>query len=166
MKVIVCLPYLSTAPRHHGTASEVATVEFLRLQGVAFPKVFDWSSSTSNQVSSEYIITEEDPGRELEDTWYTITVQERMKIVEKIVDIEKILFAIQFPADGSLYFKVSLEENIITVSIPPNADCGETDRACIRPSTELLCWYQKRDELTINRGPCKKPLALRYLKSV
>jgi hypothetical protein len=166
MKVIVRLPYPSTAPRNYGIASEVATMEFLRLQGVPIPKVFDWSSSTSNQVGSEYIIMEKVPGKELEDTWYTMTVEERMDVVEKIVGIERLLFAIRFPASGSIYFKESLDPNITTVGMSPNVNCREQDRFCIGPSTELLWWYQKRDELTVNRGPCKRPSILHYLKII
>jgi hypothetical protein len=166
MKVIVRLPYPSTAPRNYGIASEVATMEYLQLHGVPIPKVFDWSSSTSNQVGSGYIIMGKVPGKELEHTWYSMTVQEKMDVVEKIVNIEKILFAIQFPASGSLYFKESLDSSIKTVDISPNVDCRELDRFCIGPSTELLWWYQKRDELAVNRGPCKRSFMLRYTKSI
>ncbi|OJD22272.1 hypothetical protein ACJ73_06381 [Blastomyces percursus] len=153
LKVIARLPYPSTVPRVYGTASEVATMEFLRLHGVSIPKVFDWNSSTSNQVGCEYIIMEKVPGKELEHTWYTMTLQERMGVVEKIVDIEKILFAIQLPASGSLYFKSSLGANIKKVDMPPDFGLGERDKFCIGPSTELPWWYQKRDELPVNRGP-------------
>lgn len=164
MKVIVRIPYPSTVPRKYGIASEVATMEFLRLHGVPIPKVFDWNSSTSNQVGSEYIIMEKVPGKELEDTWYTMTLQERMDVVEKIVDIEKILFAIRFPASGSLYFKDSLGANITRADISSDVSYGETDKFCIGPSTELLWWYQRRDELAVNRGPCKRPLIYAILK--
>jgi hypothetical protein len=37
-KVIARLPYPSTIPRRYGVASEVATMEFLRLYGVPFPR--------------------------------------------------------------------------------------------------------------------------------
>ena len=167
-KVIVRLPYRSTIPRNYGIASEVATMEFLRLHGVPIPKVFDWSSSTSNEVGSEYIIMERVPGKELKDTWYTMTMEERMKVMEKIVNIEKVLFAIQFPASGSIYYKDSLNATTETVDIPSDSDLREMDKFCIGPSTELLWWYQKRDELGVNRGPCKnfwiRPF-LKYLTS-
>jgi hypothetical protein len=94
-------------------------------------------------------------GKELEDTWYTMTLEERMDVVKKIVDIEKILFAVRFPASGSLYFKESLGPNITTVDMSPDVSHGDTDKFCIGPSTELLWWYQRRDELAVNRGPCK-----------
>ncbi|KAH8732353.1 phosphotransferase family protein [Phaeosphaeriaceae sp. PMI808] len=153
MKVIVRLPYPSTVPRKYGIASEVATMEFLRAHGVPIPKVFDWSSSISNQIGSEYIIMEKVPGKELSATWYTMTLSERMDAVEKIVDIERILFAIRFPASGSLYFKESLEDHITAIDMPPDISLKVPDKFCIGPSTELLWWYQKREELAINRGP-------------
>ncbi|KAF2492391.1 phosphotransferase family protein [Lophium mytilinum] len=153
VKVIARLPYPSTVPRTYGIASEVATMEYLRLHGVPVPRVFDWSSSTSNQVGSEYIIMERVPGKELEETWYTMTLQERRDMMEKIVDVEKILFAIRFPAIGSLYLKESLRDGIVKVDLPPDATHRETDRFCIGPSTEFLWWYSRRGELAVDRGP-------------
>lgn len=41
LKVIARLPDPSTILQKYGIASEVATMEFLRLQGVPIPKVFD-----------------------------------------------------------------------------------------------------------------------------
>jgi hypothetical protein len=41
MRVIVRLPYPSTVPLESGIASEVATMEYLRLHGLPIPKVFD-----------------------------------------------------------------------------------------------------------------------------
>lgn len=78
---------------------------FLRLHGLLISKDFDWSSSAFNRVGSEYVIMEKVLGKELGDIWYTITSQERMNVVEKIVNIENILFAIRFPASGSLCIK-------------------------------------------------------------
>jgi hypothetical protein len=63
MQVIVRLPYPSTSPRTYGIANEIATMEFLRLYGVPIPKFFDWSSSTSNNVGSEYNIVERVSGK-------------------------------------------------------------------------------------------------------
>jgi hypothetical protein len=154
-KVIARLPYPCTIPRKYGIASEVATMDFLRLHGIPIPNVLDWGSSASNDVGSEYIIMERASGKELEGTWYTMTPQERMSIVEKIVDIEKLLFSIQFPASGSLYYRDTLDPGIEKEDIASNPDLGITEKFCIGPSTEFLWWYQRRDELLVNRGPCK-----------
>ncbi len=157
LKVIARLPYPCTIPRKYGIASEVATMEFLRIHGIPIPKILDWSSSASNQLGSEYIIMERVSGRELADTWHTMTFKERMAVVEKIVDIERLLFGIQFPASGSLFFKESLDPDVKSVDMPEDNSLKDVGRFCIGPSTEYLWWYQKRNELAANRGPCKHP---------
>jgi hypothetical protein len=132
-------------------------MEFLRLHGIPIPKVFDWSSSPSNKVGSEYIVMERVQGRELADTWYTMTFEERMAVIEKIVDVERVLFGVQFPASGSLFFKDSLNAGVKSVDMPENNSLKDIGRFCIGPSTEYLWWYQGRNELAANRGPCKYP---------
>ncbi|TAQ84138.1 hypothetical protein B7494_g7538 [Chlorociboria aeruginascens] len=155
LKVIARLPYPCTIPRKYGVASEVATMEFLRIHGIPIPKILDWSSSASNQLGSEYIIMERVSGKELADTWYTMTFKERMAVVKKIVDIEKLLFGIHFPANGSLFFKEFLDPDVKSVDMPKDNSLKDIDRFCIGPSTEYLWWYQKRNELAANRGPWK-----------
>ncbi|KAL2070679.1 hypothetical protein VTL71DRAFT_13705 [Oculimacula yallundae] len=155
LKAIARLPYPYTVPRKYGIASEVATIEFLRIHGIPIPKILDWSSSASNQLGSEYIIMERVPGRELTDTWHIMTYKKRMAVVQKIVDIEKLLFRIRFPASGSLFFKDSLDPDFQSVNMPENSSLEDVGKFCIRPSTEYLWWYQKRNELGANRGPWK-----------
>lgn len=138
LKVIARLPYPCTIPRKYGVASEVATMEFLRIHGIPVPKVLDWSSSASNQLGLEYIIMERVPGRELADTWYTMTFEERMAIVRKIVDIERLLFGIEFPASGSLFFKDSLDPDVESMDMPEVKSLENTSRFCVGPSTEYL----------------------------
>jgi aminoglycoside phosphotransferase (APT) family kinase protein len=107
-KVIAHLPYLSTIPHKYGVTSEVAIMEFLWMHGIPIPKIFNWSSSSSNNIGFEYIIMERAQGKELVDTWFTMTFEERMKILEKIVEIERTLFDIRFPTSGSLFFNGNL----------------------------------------------------------
>ncbi|KAH7400575.1 hypothetical protein DE146DRAFT_467040 [Phaeosphaeria sp. MPI-PUGE-AT-0046c] len=92
-------------------------------------------------------------GEELENTSYTMTEKERMAVVEKIVDIERMLFAINFPANGSIYFKDSLGAIPSEDDISLAAKDDRTDRFRIGPSVEYLWWYQRRNELDVNRGP-------------
>ncbi|ESZ90625.1 phosphotransferase enzyme family protein [Sclerotinia borealis F-4128] len=155
LKAVARLPYPCTIPRKYGVASEVATMEFLRTHGIPIPKILDWSSSTSNPLASEYIIMERVPGKELADTWLTMTLKERMAIIEKIVHLEKLLFDIKFPASGSIFFKDSLDAGVKTVDMPKSEENSLKDasRFCIGPSTEYLWWYQRRNELAANGGP-------------
>jgi len=157
LKAIARLPYPCTIPRKYGVASEVATMEFLRIHNIPVPKVLDWSSSASNQLGSEYIIMERAQGRELVHTWHTMTLKERKVVVEKIVAIERLLFSIRFPANGSLFFKDSFDPSIKSVDIPEINGLQDSIRFCIGPSTEYLWWHQRRNELAANRGPCECP---------
>lgn len=82
-------------------------------------------------------------GRELADTWYTMTFTERMAMMEKIVDIE----SIRVPASGSLFFKESLDTRVKSMDIPHNSSLKGADRFCIGLSTEYLWWYQSEMSL-------------------
>ncbi|KAF1828917.1 hypothetical protein BDW02DRAFT_511165 [Decorospora gaudefroyi] len=101
------------------------------------------------------MIIEKVQGKELEHTWYTMTVKQRMDMVEKIVDIEKMLFALQFPASGSIYFKDCMGAIDTESTVPLAVKNDRTDRFRIGPSTEYLWWYQKRNELAVDKGPWK-----------
>lgn len=101
------------------------------------------------------MIMEKCSGEELSSTWYSMEPPERKVIVEKIVDFESRLSALNLPANGSIYFKDSLDASIKTIPVPANHDLPGSDDFCIGPSTEPLWWYQMRDELQVERGPCK-----------
>lgn len=113
-------------------------MEFLRSRGVPIPQVFDWDSSASNEVGSEYIVMERVPGRELSETWQSMTFKERKAAVEKIVDVERTLFAVQFPVSGSLYFTDFLGADEKSVDIPDDAGITSVGKFYVRPSTEYL----------------------------
>lgn len=132
--IVARLPYPCTIPHQYGVASEVATIEYLRSHGVPAPKVLDWSSTSTNPIGNEYIIMEKARGRELEETWCTMRSDRRESLMKRIVNIEKLLFKLEFPASGSLYFMDSLPNEVETVVLPDNKSF------CIGPSTELLWW--------------------------
>jgi hypothetical protein len=127
------------------------------MHGVPIPKILGWdSSASSNSLGSEYMIMERVPGRELADTWYAMTPRERMVMVERIVEVERVLFGIRFPASGSVFFTESIDPSIKRVEIPEMGRPEGAGRFCIGPSTEYLWWYQRRDELAVSRGPCER----------
>jgi Phosphotransferase enzyme family len=127
---------------------------FLKTHNVPVPKVYDWSASAENSVGSESMIMEKVPGTGLEQTWYSMTREERFDIVEKIVRLEKALSDIPLPAFGSIYFRDSLPAEIRTVDIPDHMRANGSTKFCIGPSTETLWWYSGRTQLEVNMGPC------------
>ena len=150
-KLIARIPYPCTIPRKYGVASEVATMEFLRSFGIPIPIVLGWSATADNPLGCEYIVMERAEGRPLFDTWFSMTFKERMKIIPKIVDIERKLFDIKFPGYGSIYFQDSLRDDVYRIPISTNND---TSTYCLGPSSEYLWWYQKREFYNADRGPC------------
>jgi hypothetical protein len=152
---IARLPYPCTLPQSFGIASEVATMQFLRLHGIPIPQLYAWASSAENAVGSAYMIMAKVEGQELEHIWYGMSVSERMTMMEKIVEMEQRLFQIQLPASGSIYHKIFLDsqEGIDQVPIE-TAYTGENEFS-IGPSNEYLWWYGHRDVMPVNRGPCQ-----------
>ncbi|KIW14097.1 hypothetical protein PV08_06878 [Exophiala spinifera] len=94
-------------PRCLVTASEVATLEFLRSElEVPVPKVFSWSDNSDNPVGCEYIIMEEAQGRALNTVWSHLEIPEKLAIVDEVLSIQRRLVATKpmFSVYGSLYF--------------------------------------------------------------
>jgi Phosphotransferase enzyme family len=154
-EVIARLPFPCSLPKRYSTLSEVATMTFLREQGLPVPKIHDWSATVENSVGSEYMIMEKVHGTDLRNTWYSMTMSQRLKAVSKIVQLEKALFDISLPACGSIYLKDTLPARTRTVDIQSDMSNKVSSKFCIGPSAEFLWWHSRRAELGAKIGPCK-----------
>ncbi|KAB8277333.1 kinase-like domain-containing protein [Aspergillus minisclerotigenes] len=144
------IPYPVTEPKFLVVASEVATIDFLRSHGIPVPKIFGYSAVADNSAGTEYIFMELVQGQNLGDIWFTLSEQERITLVTKLVQLESRLFGLRFPASGSLYYYDDLPAHDYPVIVPsPNSTC----RFCIGPDTSLGLWYEKRLNLSVERGP-------------
>jgi hypothetical protein len=168
LQVVVRLPYPSTYPKHFSVASEVATMDLVRLHGVPVPKVLDYSTTCNNAVGAEYIIMEKVNGRDLGDIWYELSEKERIKVVAQAARVESVLFSISLPGSGSVYYKRDLEDGTEAVNIAAGECAGESaGQLCIGPDVAQKWWYDKRDQLSVSRGPCKhEPYTRRYSNSI
>lgn len=81
--VIARLPYPSTTLEHYTVASEVATLDYLRLHGIRTPEVYAWCATKENPVGSEYIIMEKLGGIPLGDVWYSMTPKQQLNMMKK-----------------------------------------------------------------------------------
>ncbi|KAF1962350.1 kinase-like protein [Byssothecium circinans] len=152
-QVLARLPYPSTVPRHYTVASEVATLEYLRLKQIPVPRVYGWSSTASNPVGAEYIIMEKLHGKTLGDVWFTLDFKQRYKVIEQIVQLEQKLFSFQLPASGSIYFPNDLDEHELSKSVPLHVQGREF---CIGPMAHYSWWHGERSSLECDRGPWRK----------
>ncbi|KAM5436338.1 hypothetical protein MferCBS31731_006031 [Microsporum ferrugineum] len=145
---IARIPYPSTGPQHYGVASEVATLDYLRLHGITTPKVYAWCSTQANPVGVEYIIMEKLGGIPLSDVWYTMTPKDQYKIMKQVVEWETRLMSLKFPASGSIYY----QRDILSGEGIPLPDHSER-QFCIGPIAHYSWWHNERARLKIDRGP-------------
>lgn len=149
--VLARLPYPSTMPRHYTVASEAATLDFLRGQGIRTPEVYSYCSRTgedgdANSVGAEYIIMEKLDGIPLGEVWYTMTPEEQYKVMRQVVELETKIMGLHLPAFGSIYYQRDLSTER---SVPLE------DGFCIGPIAHWSWWNGGRSGLDIDRGPCK-----------
>jgi hypothetical protein len=150
-EVIAKLPTPIAGPTHYLTASEVATMDFLRTElSLPIPHIYGWNSSTSletNLVGAEYIIMEKVKGVELSHCWQSLSKKEMLTVIKQLCGYENKLFTTTFKQIGGIYYSNSLS--------PQERGCTLKDsRWCIGPTPESSFWHGERKHLQLYRGPC------------
>lgn len=145
-EVVARIPTPIAGPPHYTTASEVATMNFLRsVLKLPVPEVLAYSTTSNNAIGAEYILMERVKGEGLSSRWLDLTTDETKDIMTQIADIERKIFDFHFPAYGSLYHKKDLAGE---TQIPIVEDF------CIGPVSARQFWHGKRSKTEIDRGPC------------
>jgi hypothetical protein len=154
---VVKIPYNLSIPKKYATASEVATLTFLRSKGLPVPEIYGYSTTANNAVGVEYIVMELASGIGLDTKWFNMTKIQQRVVVTEIVDIEKTLFSFPFNAIGSLYFKKDIPSHLqADLYVPGTADPdGDCNTFCIGPIADYMFWYGQRADLQVDHGPCK-----------
>ncbi|KAF2461687.1 phosphotransferase enzyme family protein, partial [Lineolata rhizophorae] len=151
-EVIAKLPNPNAGPAQFTTASEVATMDFVRnVLKVPAPKVFAWSSSADNAVGAEYILMERSKGVELSKVWDEISWEQRLEIVRVLVGYEKAFASTRLPSYGSLYYAEDLPSSSSCQVVLEGAPDGKA--FAIGPTTNRAFFDDGRDVVEVNRGP-------------
>lgn len=74
---------------------------------IPVPEVLAWSGEANNPVGSEYILMEDASGIALHEVWEKLELEDKIRIVDDIVAIEKKLLSISF----TLYDCTFVSEN-------------------------------------------------------
>lgn len=151
--VIARLPYNTTVPKHYAVASEAATLGLLYSHGVPVPKVLAYSPDGSNPVGIEYMLLEKIEGAPLSVQWFSMNNKARVKIMRQIISLEKQLMGIQFPANGSLYYRRDLQDIQFAIALPGQAEVLMPNHIVVGPTAQHEWWYKERALLDIPRGP-------------
>jgi aminoglycoside phosphotransferase (APT) family kinase protein len=163
--VIAKIPYHIAVPEYFATASEAATLTFLRSKGVPVPKVYSYCAYAENPVGVEYLLMEKAEGVSLKSRWLEMTEKEVSKLAHSFVEAELKLAEIPFSATGSLYFKKDISSELqAPLYKEGHVGEGEDSVFCIGPIADYMFWYGRRAGLNLNRGPWTN--SAEYLQSV
>ena len=143
-------------PAHLVTASEVATLEYLRTElGVPVPKVFAWSMTSDNPVGCEYIVMEEASGDALNAVWPTLEVDKKFTVIDQIVSLQNRLLqgGIKLGGYGSLYFT----EDAIALGLSKQLSVAAktSARFCLGPLAKHDFLDSSVRAAGVDCGPCK-----------
>ncbi|PYI22810.1 hypothetical protein BO99DRAFT_440251 [Aspergillus violaceofuscus CBS 115571] len=140
-EAVARIPCPNAGPPSMTTASEVATLKFrIAVKDVySGSEIIAWSSDAANSVGAEFIIMERIRGIALSETWEAMDTLERYKIIDQVVQVEKELANISFPAYGSLFLRDSLPATCRQYPLPPELDPEEL--FCIGPSCKRTWWH-------------------------
>jgi hypothetical protein len=95
--VIAKIAHPNAGPAGFTTASEVATMEFVRtVLGLPVPKVLAWNANDQNAVEAEYILMEEAKGSRLHEVWEKLPLAKKRDIIFRIIDVESKMLSISF----------------------------------------------------------------------
>ncbi|KAH0848892.1 phosphotransferase enzyme family protein [Fonsecaea pedrosoi] len=110
-EVIAKVPNSNAGVRHYTTASEVATMDFVRntLQ-TPVPKVYAWSSTADNAIGAEYIIMEKMPGAQLSEVWNHMKIGDKMQLRLNLALYQAKWLSISFCQFGALYYNEDLDK--------------------------------------------------------
>lgn len=113
-QAVAKVPNPNAGRPHYTTASEVATMDYMRTNlKTPIPKVFAWSSraeAENNPVGAEYIIMEKVSGVQLSTLWAEMVIEDRFRIVKNIARLQKSWTDCFFHDYGSLYYVKDLED--------------------------------------------------------
>ena len=153
-QLVARIPYPATVPKHLVVASEAATLSFLRARGIPVPEVYGYSATSDNAAETDFIFMEYIHGINLADVWHSISDEDLTTLIASMVELEAKLFALEFPANGSLYYTKDLEGISDQIAVLESSS-RDVPLYCIGPDTTLGLWYGKRSSLHADRNPCQ-----------
>ncbi|KAJ3502110.1 hypothetical protein NLJ89_g9035 [Agrocybe chaxingu] len=158
--LIAKIPFPIAGPRHFCTASEVATLDYLRSEhGIPVPNVRAWcSTADSTPVGAEYILYDRIPGVPLHDhnrTEAPILKDPYVQVLPAVRRIESRLASTHFSQIGSIYYKEDMPDSLRDRPLyaPHISPTANSARFCIGPTVDREFWRAGRASLDINKGP-------------
>lgn len=173
-QVVAKIPNPNAGRPHFTTASEVATMDFVRFMSALVPilayigqirthlrtpvpKVYAWCSrAQDNPVGAEYIIMEKVAGIQLGAVWDSMGIEDRVAIVTAIAKFQKSWMSTSFTQFGSLYYTDDLQGSKQSLSYTgPNGDTIIDPNFAVGPCMSRSTNDDGRSTIDFDRGPCQ-----------
>ncbi|GKZ38817.1 phosphotransferase enzyme [Aspergillus brasiliensis] len=159
--VIARIPNPNAGPEVLTTASEVATMDFLRnILHIPVPQVLAWNSAvdSTNSVGAEYIVMEHAPGSNLADVWTDMDLDCKVQTMKDIVTVQEKLLSLKFPVYGCLYYMNDAPPGSQPALVEGRSYSHEikqniAERFSIGPVVDAAFWSNERGSMDIDRGP-------------
>ncbi|KKY18382.1 putative phosphotransferase enzyme family protein [Phaeomoniella chlamydospora] len=145
-EVVVKIPNPNSGRRHYTTASEAATMTYVREElKIPAPKVLAYCSRTEeSKLGAEYLVMEKASGIELSRVWDTLKPRKKIGIVKQLASFTSRLGNTRFPRLGSLYYREDIKD----------LEKFQIDgRFAIGPTAARSWFDNRRGEVETSRGP-------------
>ncbi|GKZ23147.1 hypothetical protein AbraIFM66951_002084 [Aspergillus brasiliensis] len=154
-QVVGKVPNPNAGRPHYTTASEVATMDFVRNElSTPVPKVLAWSSRASeNSVGAEYIIMEKIGGVQLDKVWPQMDIKKRFELVKTISGYQKAWMSRSFTQYGSLYYSGDLQDHRGCIIVNEDGTQSQNHRFAVGPTTGRQFLDDGRIDVEFDRGP-------------
>ncbi|KAF5319397.1 hypothetical protein D9619_008868 [Psilocybe cf. subviscida] len=169
--VVARIPTPIAGPQHLVTASEVATMTFLRdrVGLTQVPRIISWSSrAEETPVGAEYIVMDLADGIQLADVWELLTMKQKIRLVQQWMRFERhVLHAFSKGGFGSLYLRKDLPTDSARNIYLTSSDQPEADYVLGPSMFQRGYWEEKygdRKDLNLDRGPWRDVAS--YLRSL
>ncbi|GAB1743368.1 hypothetical protein NU219Hw_g9205t1 [Hortaea werneckii] len=165
-QAVAKIPNPNAGQPHLTTASEVATMDFVRnTLGIPAPRVYAWcNDAKETRVGAEYIVMEKVEGVPLDTVYGNMPVEARFAVTKTISDYQKTWASAAFETYGSLYYARDFPNRKPLRFTDGDGAIREDTRFSVGPTTGRDWNDDGRRCFSFDRGPwC---LAEQYLRAV
>ncbi|KLO09777.1 hypothetical protein SCHPADRAFT_808487, partial [Schizopora paradoxa] len=161
-EAVARIPFPISGPPHLLTASEVATLDFVRnVMDIPAPKVLAWSSrAESTPVGAEFMVLEKVDGvplpyvlKEIQDA--KDKARDISETLRHMLNIDRKFTRLKFTMHGSLFYKGDVAEYPHTTKLfaDESQESDFTRKFAIGPHMSYFLWRDERKQLDVDRGP-------------
>ncbi|RMY56901.1 hypothetical protein D0865_03403 [Hortaea werneckii] len=165
-QAVAKIPNPNSGRPHLTTASEVATMDFMRnTLGIPAPRVYAWcNDAQETPVGAEYIVMEKVEGVPLDTVYGTMPVEDRFAVTKTISNYQKTWASIAFETYGGLYYARDFPNGKPLRFTDGNGAVREDANFSVGPTTGREWNDDGRRSISFDRGPwCR---AEQYLRAV